>query len=245
MKYTITIASLIATAGFANAATTLFTSNFDANTGAHVFTGDTDNTSGSSSLGVTWTQDAAVTAISGLTAVSTTDGGTSTQGGFAQTQNGAGVFANPNVAYISRNHNLATPRTDAQLGYSFTFTLNTSFDLEELVVASTHTNNSGNSDQAFASDLVISVSGGTLGSAITDTINEDYGAFDAYHDVTFDLTGNTLGAGTYTVQVHQSNMPSGGAYASYDGVTLTAVPEPSSTALLGLGGLALILRRRK
>ena len=25
----------------------------------------------------------------------------------------------------------------------------------------------------------------------------------------------------------------------------TAVPEPSSTALLGLGGLALILRRRK
>jgi hypothetical protein len=29
------------------------------------------------------------------------------------------------------------------------------------------------------------------------------------------------------------------------GNTLTAVPEPSSTALLGLGGLALILRRRK
>lgn len=27
--------------------------------------------------------------------------------------------------------------------------------------------------------------------------------------------------------------------------TLTAIPEPSSTALLGLGGLALILRRRK
>lgn len=29
------------------------------------------------------------------------------------------------------------------------------------------------------------------------------------------------------------------------GITYTAVPEPSSTALLGLGGLALILRRRK
>ena len=29
------------------------------------------------------------------------------------------------------------------------------------------------------------------------------------------------------------------------GVTYTAVPEPSSTALLGLGGLALMLRRRK
>lgn len=30
-----------------------------------------------------------------------------------------------------------------------------------------------------------------------------------------------------------------------DDVTVTAVPEPSSVALLGLGGLALILRRRK
>lgn len=32
---------------------------------------------------------------------------------------------------------------------------------------------------------------------------------------------------------------------SNNGLTLTAVPEPSSAALLGLGGLALIMRRRK
>ena len=31
----------------------------------------------------------------------------------------------------------------------------------------------------------------------------------------------------------------------YDGASYTAVPEPSSAALLGLGGIALILRRRK
>jgi hypothetical protein len=33
--------------------------------------------------------------------------------------------------------------------------------------------------------------------------------------------------------------------ASFDDVVVSAVPEPSTTALIGLGGLALILRRRK
>jgi len=39
----------------------------------------------------------------------------------------------------------------------------------------------------------------------------------------------------------------GGTQAEWDNVrlTITPVPEPSSAALLGLGGLALILRRRK
>ncbi|NWK56557.1 PEP-CTERM sorting domain-containing protein [Verrucomicrobiaceae bacterium N1E253] len=35
------------------------------------------------------------------------------------------------------------------------------------------------------------------------------------------------------------------AQLHFDDVTVTVIPEPSSSALLGLGGLALILRRRK
>ena len=36
-----------------------------------------------------------------------------------------------------------------------------------------------------------------------------------------------------------------GDIASFDNISLSVVPEPSSTALLGLGGLALALRRRR
>ncbi|NWK54203.1 PEP-CTERM sorting domain-containing protein [Verrucomicrobiaceae bacterium N1E253] len=35
------------------------------------------------------------------------------------------------------------------------------------------------------------------------------------------------------------------ASAFVDNVSLVAVPEPSSAALLGLGGAALLMRRRK
>lgn len=229
-------------------AATLFTSGSDANTRAFVFSGGTDDTSGSSSLNITdWTTDSAITSISGLTAISTTDGGATTQGGFAVTQGGSGSFANNDVVYLSRNHNLADPRTDAQLGYSFTFTLDSPFDLTSLAVESTHTTNTGTQDQAFASDLIINISGGTLSSPISRTINENYDGENGYQTINFDLTGNQLSAGDYTMEVYQSDMPGGGAYASYDGITPTAdaVPEPSSTALLGLGGLTLILRRRK
>ena len=234
MKKTITIASLIATTGLASAAT-IISSTFDANTGATTIAGNANNTSGSSSLTVTWTGDESGSG-SALTAIAPA-------AGFTIVNNGANLYSNNNVAYIGHNLNIAdraNPR-----GYSFTFTAATAYDLTGLTVLAGHTNDSAASNQSFASDLTVSISGGVF----SDTTNVDYTTGAAILTQNYDLTGTSLAAGTeYTVTVTSANMPGGGAYAVYDGITLegtVAVPEPSSTALLGLGGLALLLRRRK
>lgn len=224
----------------------VFSSGFDGNTGAHVFAGNTDNTTGSSTVTITdWTLGSFTSSVSGLTAISTGDSGTS--GGFAQTQGGSATYANANNIFLSRNHNTDTDRTTSQRGYSFEFTLSTAVDLDNLIVLSGHTNNSGNQDQSFTSDLFYELSGGTLGSAVGGSSNEDYAVAPAYHSVDFDLTGASLGVGTYTLKVWQSNMPDGGAYATYDGITLngfSAVPEPSSLWMIGMLATLGLKRRR-
>lgn len=71
-------------------------------------------------------------------------------------------------------------------------------------------------------------------------------------DTSIDLISvHSLTNGDYNIAVWVEGKPNNIA-AVYDSngggnynATFTVVPEPSSTALLGLGGLALILRRRK
>lgn len=58
----------------------------------------------------------------------------------------------------------------------------------------------------------------------------------------------TTTAANETLSILYAQTGDGGGSADNVGIsaiTLAAVPEPSSTALLGLGGLALIMRRRK
>ncbi|NWK55070.1 sulfatase-like hydrolase/transferase [Verrucomicrobiaceae bacterium N1E253] len=215
-----------------HAQTTIFSSDFDGNTGATVMAGNTDNTSGAPTLGVTWSKHASVGNLSNLTAISTGDSGTA--GGFARLQNGSATYANANNIFLSRNHNLDSDRSTTKRGYSFTFTLTDSWDLATLTVLSGHTNNTGNSNQSYSSKLNLSISGGDLITPITANSIEDYGTAPAYHSVAFNLSGHTLGAGTYTVEVYQSDMTSGGAYAIYDGITLSGdnglPPTPSITS---------------
>lgn len=220
MKKMITAAALLTMVAFAQGGV-VFTSNFDGNTGAHVFAGNTDNTTGSASVGIMdWTTDSIVTSISGLSAISTTSGG------FAQLQGGTATYAGPNNIYISRNHNL--DGGSSQRGFSFTFTINDSLDLGILTVLAGHTTNTGTQDQSYSTTLVYSLSGGTLGSPLTGSSVEDYGISPAYHSVALDLSGTTIGAGTYTMVIYQTALSGGGAYAIYDGITLEdgAPPPP-------------------
>jgi len=59
--------------------------------------------------------------------------------------------------------------------------------------------------------------------------------------------GSFTGSTSYAFIIDDFTTAPAGDRATFDGVGIetTVVPEPSSTALLGLGGLALLLRRRK
>src|SRR5579885_182997 len=99
------VAALLAICLSAEADTTLFTSTFYGNSGATVLSGNADNTSGAPSLTINdWTNNAAVTSISGLTVINLANN-SPTNGGFAVLQNGAATYANNNSVFVNRNLN--------------------------------------------------------------------------------------------------------------------------------------------
>ena len=60
-----------------------------------------------------------------------------------------------------------------------------------------------------------------------------------------DRYGAARDAATWTLSSTDGFNTNGAAVTSAGAATLTAVPEPTSTALLGLGGLSLLMRRRR
>ncbi|BDS07591.1 hypothetical protein NT6N_26310 [Oceaniferula spumae] len=137
----------------------------------------------------------------------------------------------------------------------FTITTTTVLDLTSFNVAY-HAISGGGDDQVSATkngDFTFTLySGAGTGGAqlfteTKDNLAETSPALGAVAD--YDLSGlSNLSAGTYTIklQVEAGSEALGNNWAM-DNIELNAdaVPEPSSTALLGLGGIALILRRRK
>jgi len=102
-----------------------------------------------------------------------------------------------------------------------------------------------------AATITTNIDGGTdtttqimqSGAAIT----YDYGFVEAAGEATTDPDANYIVYDHLTADTTTLNYHRGGADLYLTGVQIeaVAVPEPSSAALLGLGGLALIFRRRK
>ncbi|MGJ8655220.1 MAG: PEP-CTERM sorting domain-containing protein [Akkermansiaceae bacterium] len=80
--------------------------------------------------------------------------------------------------------------------------------------------------------------GSTLGSGSgSDTTNGDGGTVATFRFTATEATGVL----TFT----DNSGGSAGIDTGLDNITITAVPEPSSTALLGLAGFTLLLRKRR
>jgi len=219
------VAALLVIQLSAHADTTLFTSAFYGTSGATVLSGNADNTSGTATLTIhDWTNNAAVTSISGLTVINLANN-SPTNGGFAVLQNNTATYANTNCVFVNRNLNSdGFNLSSSQRGYSFTFTVNSAFDLTTLAVTARHTSNTGNLAQQYQSDLHYSISGGTLGTPLSGYLTVAYPLTAGYSNILFSLGNAAIGAGTYTVQVYLCNLTSGGAYATYQGITLAGTP---------------------
>ena len=92
------------------------------------------------------------------------------------------------------------------------------FDVHEALGADLRTSTTGSATMSTAGAKNVITANGTGLSFSFDTADADWIALAFY---------------------------STGDIASFDNISLSVVPEPSSTALLGLGGLALMLRRKR
>ena len=85
-------------------------------------------------------------------------------------------------------------------------------------------------------------------ATVNGTTSSTTGARRQYQNPNWDASNTIVFTGlSGNLDVDVLSGPSGGERGSLAGFQIvdTTIPEPSSTALLGLGGLALILRRRK
>ena len=124
-------------------------------------------------------------------------------------------------------------------GHEAVYDLGATVDLAEIVIYGGWTD--GGRDQQnvdvlwSADNLSFTSLGATLG------VNGSSGLISHRNSITDD--GGTLASGVRYIKLDFGAVENG--WTGYAEIDAFAVPEPTTTALLGLGGLALILRRRK
>ena len=91
------------------------------------------------------------------------------------------------------------------------------------------------------------VGGSNTANAVTSFVGGTSGSFSQTYDISgFGVGDFSIADVSNVLAVFTVNAAAAGDGAiSIDNFNMTAVPEPSSTALLGLGGLALMLRRKR
>lgn len=123
--------------------------------------------------------------------------------------------------------------------------LGSAFSLDSIALFNRDANPNRNAVRQFSAEFSIDATFGDVGDTATGTFTalnsgpgqQDFaiGSTVSAQYVRITITDNYFGLGG----------GAGGDRVGFNDFQFNAVPEPSSTALLGLGGLALILRRRK
>lgn len=196
------------------------------------------------------------TAGSGTAAASATGAGI-TGATFGGTNGGSSVVTFSDNLYTS---SALTNGPGGSLFNYFSFTTSGSLDLGTLSFEGGQNDNFPNAARSFEIRLSPAGAGtpaGQFGAATTgwellDTVSLPYGFADSgTQNISLDLTGTTIGPGTYQVAIGaQSGINVFTAQLFMDDVVLTAadvveVPAPGAALLFGLGLAALAANRRR
>ena len=141
-------------------------------------------------------------------------------------------------------------------GFTVTASAGNTLDLTSIAFDWGSGNNDGStlSGGTFGYRVFASVDGGAFTSVGSDSVTTDVasGAWVDHTSANIDLTGlaATVDGGNVEFRIQPiTSSASPGVMNAFQQFNINgdvvAIPEPSSTALLGLGGLALMLRRRR